>query len=101
MIKPKILINIDGKMQSLRQWAQDVGVSYDTVLRRWHTGIRDADELLQGLEYVKRPITKADIEYLQETKYARSGQADEWQIACDLIGVPRIRAKELKEALSA
>ncbi len=101
MMKPKILVNFDGKARSLREWAQEVGVSYDTVLRRWHTGVRTEDGLLAGLGYVKRPITNADMEFLQETRYARAGQADEWQIACDLIGVPRCRAAELREVMGS
>lgn len=99
MIRPRIVVDFGGEVQSLRKWAEEVGVCYDTVLRRWHVGVRDPDALLEGLDYVRRPITPEDIKWLRLTKYARSGQLDEWEIACDLIGVPRARADELKEAL--
>lgn len=89
-----IRVNVDGEECSLRAWVESQGGSYDIALRRWHAGERDPERLIDGFKH--RPITKADIEWLKETRYARAGMVNEWEVACDLIGQPRCRARELK-----
>lgn len=100
MSRPIIAVGFDGETTSLKAWATKHGFQYDTVLRRWHAGIRDPKLLSNGLIMTKpKPISQKDIEYLQETRYARRGMAYEWKIACDLIGVPRCRAEEVRKAV--
>lgn len=105
-------VAMNGKRISLKALAEAFGVCYDSCLHRWHRGFRDPWELLygEGAKPIKITLTDEQLEWLQETKYARSGQTfskgkngvcrdDEWTIACDLIGVPRVFAEEVKEAL--
>lgn len=91
----KILLSVDGETVSLRKWASLNGASYDVVRSRWNDGERDPDELVRGYASFG-PINSSEIEWLKKTRWARKGQADEWLIACDLIGQPRIRAKEIR-----
>jgi hypothetical protein len=100
-----------GKRISLSALAEAFNVSYDTCLRRYNAGERDPWKLLFGPngKPVKFSISDEDIEFLQETRHyrkdqkqvrGRTGHSDnEWDIACDLIGIPRIFAKELEEAI--
>ena len=99
MFYPEITVTFSGKPQSLKAWCNDMGGCYTTVLYRWHRGVRTAEGLLQGTRLARKEITKEDIEYLKETRYARAGTENEWIIACDLIGVPHNRRNELKELL--
>lgn len=100
MNRPTIVVSFDGEPMSLKRWAAKHGLSYSTVLYRWNHGFRDFDGLTKGIQPSREaPITTADIEYLQETRYARRGQWNEWEIACDLIGIKRYRAPELKRAV--
>lgn len=87
-------LTVDGKEYSLRAWVESQGGSYDIALRRWHAGERDPEKLIDN--YLQKPITKADLQWLKETRRARKGMAEEWEIACDLIGQPRARADELR-----
>ena len=50
MKKAKILVRYAGREQSLRAWAADNGAesNYSSVLKRWHAGVRDPDQLLMG-----------------------------------------------------
>ena len=99
MFRPEITVTFAGFLQSLKSWCNDMGGCYGTIYSRWRRGVRNEEELLMGTRLSRKEITEDDLEYLRETKYARSGQPNEWLIACDLIGVPHNRAKELKEAL--
>lgn len=114
MSKPILAVEIgeDGQPVCLKAWAEKNGLNYTTVLHRWHMGARDPEALKQKLPTVKRkPITEEDIRYLQETRYYRRDQLptmgsgghrdSEWVIACDLIGIPRSRAEELRKAVES
>lgn len=99
-MKENIMVDFDGEPMPLKHWARKHGLCDSTLYYRWHRGCRDIDSLVKGLQpSPDAPITEEDIKYLRETKYARSGQWNEWEIACDLIGIGRHRAKEVKEAL--
>lgn len=97
-----IIVTYAGREQSLRAWVADNGAegNYCAILDRWHRGIRDPKELLRGFVRPKKALTQADIEWLKQTRFARDGVEGEWKIACDLIGWPRSRARELKEAMA-
>jgi hypothetical protein len=101
MKKAKILVRYAGREQSLRAWAADNGAesNYSSVLKRWHAGVRDPDQLLMGMKMPPKPLKEEERIYLQETRMARQGMSNEWKIACDLIGWPRSRANDLKEAM--
>lgn len=42
-------------------------------------------------------LREKDIEWLKETRPARKGTKDEWKIACELLGISKHRADELRE----
>lgn len=88
----------NGETKSLRRWAEEMGCNYGTVKYRWQIGIRDF-ELLFGKEVALRPLNvrEQDIEWLKETRYARKGLKNEWQIACELLGINKHRAEELRK----
>lgn len=93
----KLLVDVDGEKVSLARLATDNNVSYHAILYRYKQGIRDVRTLLYGAPCgLPRPVQQREIDWLVETRWARQGQADEWKIACDLIGVPRGRWREIK-----
>ena len=96
----KYEITHDGETKSLRQWAAEYGVAYHTAKYRWNNGFRDFDKLFSP-EQIRKPLYIPDwaVEWLRVTHRARAGQSNEWQIACELIGLPVGRAKELKKAM--
>lgn len=104
-------VYFNGKKVSLKALTIMFNVAYDSCLRRWNMGMRDPWELLfgRGAQPVKFTVTEDDLAWLRETRAYRKGQTattgrhgtkdGEWEIACDLIGIPRVFANELKEAL--
>lgn len=97
-----IIVTYAGREQSLRAWVADNGAegNYSAILKRWHNGIRDPEKLVEGFARPKKALTDAEKEWLEQTRFARAGVHGEWTIACDLIGWPRSRARELKEAMT-
>ena len=103
----------NGRKVSLKALAQAFGVSYDSCLHRWNRGYRDPWELMfgEGAGPIKFRVTPEQMKWLRETRACRKGQVQtkkgysridsEWVIACDLIGIPRVFANELKEAMGA
>lgn len=91
-------ITHDGDCHSLKVWAEMLGVPYRTAQYRWHNGIRDFEHLF-GKEYPLRSlnIREQDLEWLRETRHARKGMKDEWKIACELLGISKHRAGELRK----
>lgn len=87
----------DGECHSLRGWSEMLGCPYSTAQQRYRNGIRDF-ALLFGKDIALRPlnVSEQDIEWLRETRYARKGLKNEWQTACELLGINKHRAKELK-----
>lgn len=97
---------VDGETIPLLEWADMHRANRKDVVYRWRRGIRDANNLIRGLEdtaddEVMPEITRDMLEWLQETKFARSGMVDEWQIACELIGISPEYAESLKEYVEA
>ena len=107
LVKPSqnpivMTIEHDGKKKTLKAWASELGVPYQTARERWKKGIRQFDRLFcpyhagrkepPGKLYVSREA----LDWLTETRYARAGMPDEWEIACDLIGVSRFHAGTLR-----
>lgn len=95
----------NGETKSLRRWAEEMGCNYGTVKYRWQIGIRNFDMLFSspwsyGGDH-KTPIvlTKEDIEWLRFTRDARRGMRNEWQIACELVGMSKYKADELRAFL--
>jgi len=43
--RPKIFIKYNNKRQSLKQWAKETGISYKTLLNRYHSGWEPEDLL--------------------------------------------------------
>ena len=99
MFSTRAKIEYGGEVFSLKAWCAANMVPYDRGLKRWHEGIRDPVELLYGDHGMPRmvKIPDADIRFLKKSRYARAGQPDEWQIACDLIAQPYVRIPEIKE----
>ena len=98
----KTLIEYEGQKYSLKGWCAANGASYEMGLRRWHDGVRDPVELIYGVDGIPKmkKISDADVEYLKKTRFARKGQKDEWEIACDLIAQPHIRIPEIRKLVS-
>ena len=102
-------IEYHGKKISLRKWCALWNVSYNSALSRKKRGVRGKWKLL-GFDGPRPfPVTPEERTWLRETYFARKGQEaksqkykardSEWDIACDLIGMPRIFADELREAM--
>ena len=88
----------DGDCHSLRVWAEMLGVPYRTAQYRYRNGIRDFDLLFgKGTELRPLNVREQDIEWLRETRYARKGLPNEWKIACELLGISKHRAGELRK----
>lgn len=94
---------IDGVTKPLYQWAKDSMLSYDTLYARYKSGKRGKDlitpptvknSILIGMKPI---LTEKNMEWLLETKKYREGQADEWEIACELIGAHPSWATWLKQ----
>ena len=91
-------IEHNGEVKSMKQWADELGVNYGAVKWRWQHGVRRFDSLFAGGR-ARNPLrlTQADIEWLEFTRKARKGMRDEWEIACELVGLSPYRAEELKQ----
>ena len=100
------LVTHDGVTMPLGSWARLLGANYHACVYRWKLGIRDFDSLMNGWnrDEVSQDqglsLSKESIDFLKATRYARAGQKDEWIIACDLAGVSRSYAEELKGMLA-
>lgn len=98
-------LTVDGVTNRLPIWARIVGIPEQTVRSRYKRGKRTFEELfcpVYSREKDKQQpfiVTKEMKRWLEETRYARRGRPDEWQIACELIGVSRSRAEELKKMM--
>lgn len=91
------LISHNGERKSLRQWAGEMGVNYGTVKYRWQIGIRDFDMLFQGGDPSSPDgLTQDDVEWLNFTRKARRGMKNEWELACELVGLSKYQAPALK-----
>ena len=96
--RPRIMITVDGKETSLRYWVESQGESYEKALRRWAMGERDPNKLIDGI--AKKKITEEGIKWLRATRWCRRGQPNEWEIACDLIGVPHSMAEIIQRMVT-
>lgn len=90
----------EGRLFTLREWAEHNQANYNSVTTRWEYGVRNPQKLVEGLcgDY---ELSASDFEYLTETERYRRGQYNEWQIACELIGWPESRAEELRRKVRA
>ena len=91
-------ITHNGETKSMRQWAGELGVNYGAVKWRWQQGIRRFETLFSGGS-ARNPLrlTPDDIEWLEYTRKARKGMRNEWEIACELVGLSPYRADELRQ----
>lgn len=105
-MNPEIVeLEHNGKRQTLAEWAREMGVPYDTVKDRWKRGVRRFDYLFLPYNANRKAppkiyVSKEALEWLRETRWARKGQPDEWEIACDLIGIDRWHAGTLRRMLA-
>ena len=111
MWRERHTVRFNGKAISVKQLAEAFGVPYDTCLARYHRGFRNPWEILygEGAEPMEFKVTQEQINWLRETLAYRKGQVatkgkeghreSEWDIACDLIGIPRVFANNLKEVM--
>ena len=111
MWRERHYVKFNGKSITVRALADAFGVPYDACLSRYRRGYRDPWKVLFGPEGkpVEFTLTEEQRRWLQDTRWAREGQEPtrgsgghrdgEWEIACDLIGVPRAFAENLKEAM--
>lgn len=111
MWRDRYCVCVKGKMMSVKALAEAFDAPYMSCLNRFHEGYRDPWEILygKGAKPKEFHVTQEQIDWLKETEYYRRGQKQlrgkvghqdrEWDIACDLIGIPRVFADELKEAM--
>lgn len=111
MWRERHCVNFKGRLITVRALAEAFGVPYEACLHRFHRGFRDPWEILfgEGGKPVEFKVTEEQIKWLRETMLYRKGQTatkgknghrdSEWEIACDLIGIPRVFKDELKEAI--
>ena len=100
--KPRRMVIVRNKEMSLYAWADLNSAPRADVDKRWKIGIRDPFKLIQGIKGMSDggffpPITEEMIDWLNETAFARKGLPDEWEIACELIGISKVHAERLKE----
>lgn len=96
---------VRGREMPLYVWAKTNKADVRAVFNRWNNGIRDPYSLIRDLKgkavdpaKLSLPtITDDMIEWLNVTEFARKGQPDEWEIACELIGISAEYAKALRE----
>jgi len=107
--KDRVVCVGDQKM-TLYDWAKKNGTSPETANKRWRRGERDPFKLIGKNQAKKKATTKAMIpvdiswqtlEYLEQTAWCRKGMPDEWEIACDLAGIPRYHAGYLQWLMEA
>lgn len=104
-------VKFNGRTVTVKALADAFSVPYDSCLARYHKGCRDPWELLygKGAGPVDFSVSPEQLSWLRETRYARKNQQytkgkfkhvdGEWEIACDLIGIPRVFADELRKAV--
>lgn len=98
-------LTVDGVTRRLPIWARIIGIPEQTVRSRYKRGKRNFAELfcpVYAREKDKEQpfiLTGEMRRWLEETHHARRGRPDEWEIACELIGVSRSRAKELEKMM--
>ena len=102
-----IMVEINGETKSLRNWARENDLIYDTIFARYRIGIR-GEALIKPPKHRqqyargqgKKPVMSPEnIEWLQKTRKYRKGQLDEWEIACELIGAHPTWAGWLKKTM--
>ena len=88
----QVKVTINGEEKSLRDWAKEYHISFDTIYARYKAG-KSGEDLLRKANYkshaihgTKPVLSKENIRWLLDTRGARRGQLDEWEIACELIG---------------
>lgn len=113
MWREKHRVNFNGRLISVKALAEAFNMPYDSCLYRFHNGERDPWKILYGPSGTPQTLslTREQIQWLKETARYRRGQTQtrgrighrdsEWDIACDLIGVPRMFAKDVEAALGA
>lgn len=102
-----ITVEINGETKTLREWAKENNLIYDTAFARYRSGKR-GEELIKPPKrktikprgHGKKPILSPDnLEWLQKTAKYRKGQYNEWEIACELIGAHSSWAGWLKNEM--
>lgn len=98
--RPRYYLTHEGRTLPLREWAAMYNVSYQTAVDRFRKGL-SFNKIFSNVPIKSMPlsVSEENIRWLEKTRYARAGQEDEWQIACDLIGVPRGFAEDLRRLL--
>ena len=98
-----ISVELNGETRTLHEWADAFNIPFDSVYGRWRKGIRDPAVLIFGIRSKhgrlddRLVLSPENIQWLIETRGARRGSPEEWEIACELIGANRRYAYELKE----
>lgn len=108
-------VTVDGRQIRLYDWAKMNGCSIGRIDGRWYMGVRDPYELIApskrkvktpeptpvDTEPMKMHLTEEQKTWLRETAYARTGMANRWEIACDLLGLPRSAADWVRREMES
>lgn len=100
-----ITVEHDGQRKTLKAWANELGAPYMTAHERWKKGVRDFERLFLPYHALRKKapgiyLSEETRKWLEETRFAREGMPDEWEIACDLIGVSRLYSLALRRAMT-
>ena len=99
-LKEPAMVTHEGRTMTLEAWARVAGVTVTLARYRWRRGARTYDQLFGDAPPTSRlTLSPENRKWLEETRPARKGMRDEWKIACDLIGIDRWHAPELKALL--
>lgn len=95
-----VVINIRGKPMTLTEIAEYSGLPYKIVYKQFRNGVRDESIMEWPDSYVPRTLADVDVQEIRDLcpiRYAWIGMKDGWRLACDLLGIPRTEAKQLKK----
>ena len=99
-MKTKHYLSHNGVCKPLKDWAREYDISYSTVLSRFKQGERDFNKLLSvSGGRVPLRLSEENVSWLKSTRWARKGQPDEWELACDLVGVPHVYVDDIRRIL--
>lgn len=100
-----VLLEHDGRRLTLKEWAEKKEIPHSVVHERWKNGVRRFDRLFCPYHALRKTaprifLTEEAKAWLRETEFARAGIPNEWEIACDLVGLSRASAGALRRMMT-
>lgn len=105
MAVPSIFVEHKGEMVCLNELSTMTGLNVSTLTVRYRNGLRGEDLIVpphhKKEEQTPQDLTLSEVEELRRLAFFSEGQQDHWKIMCDLAGINRKFAKEMKKVLDA